>query len=60
MWFVQILARNTVDTGQVSKQMDDALKMQKSMKAAERKRQKEAEIERVRNLVAAARHARSG
>jgi hypothetical protein len=38
---VNMIAKDTVDTGQHSKQMEDALKMQRSLKAKHRKEQRE-------------------
>lgn len=43
---VRIIARNTVDTGQLSKQMEQAIKRAKEMRAAERKRIREEQRER--------------
>lgn len=54
--FVMFLASNTVDTGQVSKQMDDAIKMSKSMRRAERKRKLEEQRERLRDAIAQSQH----
>lgn len=43
---VNMIANDTVDTGQHSKQMEDALKMQRSLKAKHRKEQRELERQR--------------
>lgn len=51
VYFVMILAKDTVDTGQVSKQLADAIKMSKSLRATARRQKREEQLARFRSAV---------